>query len=207
PVRTIDDLLEGIVAILDSEGIVAMNIIGASMGGAIAHWFIRKYPERVKKLVIMSLGLPNNTTAKTLKRVAFIFSLIPSVFIRKMFEKEAKKLVSVLPEDEAQLMSAYCRDQYKNDMNKGTILGHFRLVAELATKVSVLGLDKPFEGTNPVLIINAVDDETINPESRDAFQATYPNSKSIVFPSGGHTLFGRREELFMAITSFIKNAS
>jgi len=40
PVKTIEALLEGVRTILDKERIVHMNIIGASMGGAIAHWFI-----------------------------------------------------------------------------------------------------------------------------------------------------------------------
>jgi pimeloyl-ACP methyl ester carboxylesterase len=204
PVRTIEALLEGVCAILDAEAIESVNIIGASMGGALAHWFIRRFPQRVNKLVIMSLGMPSDTTASSLRKVAFTISLLPSPIIRKMFEREAKKLVSVLPGDEATLMSAYFRDLYRNDIDKKTIIGHFRLVADIATKVSALGLDKPFTGSTPVLIINAADDETVTAEARNAIYVIYPNCRKVLFPSGGHTLFGRREELFSAIDSFIR---
>lgn len=122
----------------------------------------------------------------------------------RMFEREAAKLVSVLPEDEAKLMIAYFRDLYRNDMNKRTILGHFRLVAEIAEKVSDLGLDKQFIGQNPVLIIHAEDDETFSKEARNAFIATYPNANMYIFPSGGHTLFSRPEELNAIIDNFLQ---
>lgn len=204
PVKTIEELLEGVRTILDQERITRTSIIGASMGGAIAHWFIRKYPERVKKLVILSLGLPGKSKTEALRKAANAFSFIPYPIIRTIFGREGARLVSVLPKDEAALMTAYFRDQYRNDMNKRTMIAHFRLVADLASKVTELGLDTPFAGPQPVLLINAADDETVSAEEREALQATYPDSRRYLFPSGGHTMFGCREELFRMIEDFIR---
>lgn len=204
PVKSVESLFKGILTIIDTEKIELMNILGASMGGAIGHWFIRNYPQRIKKLIIFSLGMPDRTTSKTLNNVASFFSCIPSPLIRRIFERESAKLVSVLPADEAKLMTAYFRDMYRYDIDKRTIICHFRLSADIAANVFNLGLDKPFVESQPVLIINAVDDESISPEARNALIATYPNAQTFLFPSGGHTLFGRREELFKIINEFIR---
>jgi maspardin len=204
PVKSPEALFNGILKILDTEGIKNMDIFAASMGGAIAHWLIRNHPQRVNKLILLSIGMPDKNTAKNLKNAVSSFSLLPSYIINKAFEREAARLVSVLPEDEAKLMAAYFKDLYRNDMNKRTILCHFRLVADIAEKVLLLGLDKLFLGPNPVLIINAADDETISKEARDALIATYPSANVFLFPSGGHTLFSRREELNRIIDEFLR---
>lgn len=202
PVKSVEALFEGILRILDAEDMKRVDVYGASMGAAIAHWLIRSHPERVNRLILLSLGMPNQDTAAGLKKAVATFSLIPAFVIRGMFRKEGRRLVSALPEDEARLMAAYFRDQYQNDMDKATILGHFRLVAEIAEKLEPLGLTKPFTGPNPVLIITAADDESFSKEARDSLAATYPNATTHEFPSGGHTLFGRREELNRLIDGF-----
>ena len=203
PVKSIETLFDGIIKIIDTEKIECMDVIGASMGGAIAHWLIRNFPQRINKLILLSIGMPDKNTAQRLKKAVSTFTLMPSFLIIKMFEREAAKLVSVLPEDEAKLMEAYFKDQYRNDMDKRTILAHFRLVSEIAENVTQLGLEKTFTGSNPVMIIHAEDDETISIEARSALVATYQKANTYVFPSGGHTLFSRREELNKIIDTFL----
>lgn len=205
PVKSIEALFDGILKIIEIEQIERMNVFGASMGGAIAHWLIRNYPQRVTKLILLSIGMPDKKTAVSLKSAVLTFSILPGFVIIKMFEREAEKLVSLLPEDEAKLMAAYLKDSYRNNMNKRTILAHFKLVADIAEKVSLLGLDKPFTGLNPTLIINAADDETFSEGARNALVATYPNASTFLFPSGGHTLFSRRNELNKIIDDFLKD--
>lgn len=207
PVKSTERLFEGILRILDTEGIERMDVFGASMGGAIAHWLIRHYPLRVNKLILLSIGMPDKNTAKQLKKLVSTFSFIPGIVIRSMFVKEAERLVSTLPADDAKLMAAYFKDLHKNDMDKRTILAHFSLVAEIAENISNLGLDTPFRGTNPVLIIHAADDESFSEEQRSAFIATYPNASTFTFQTGGHTLFGRRVELNIIIDKFLLDSA
>ena len=207
PVESVESLVEGVRAILDAENIERAHIVGASMGAAIAHCFVRRYPERVGKLVLISLGWPDEAAVAAMKKAVRSFSLVPAFVIRSLFMREAERLVSALPAGEAALMAAYSRDLYRNDVDKRTILGHFRLVAEMASRKRELGLDKPLESDHSVLIINAADDDSFSPEARKAILDTYPNARAHLFESGGHTLFGRREELYGIIGAFLREAS
>jgi aminoacrylate hydrolase len=202
-VGSVELLIDGVRAILDAEHIERAHIVGASMGAAIAHCFVRRYPDRVGKLVLISLGLPDEVAATAMKSAVRSFTFVPAFAMRRLFVREAARLVSALPAEEASLMAAYFRDLYRNDVDKRTILGHFRLVAEMASRIRELGLDKPLESDHPVLFINAADDDSFGPEARKAVLDTYPNAQAHLFESGGHTLFGRREELYGIIGAFL----
>ncbi|MBL8968770.1 MAG: hypothetical protein JNG85_17325 [Spirochaetaceae bacterium] len=89
-------------------------------------------------------------------------------------------------------------------VDKRTILGHFRLVAEMASRIGELGLDRPLATDHPVLAVHAADDETVGPEARRAMLATYPKARALLFESGGHELFSRQEELYAAIGDFLR---
>jgi pimeloyl-ACP methyl ester carboxylesterase len=47
---------DGLAGILDAEGIARAHVFGHSLGAGIAHAFIRRYPERVEKLVLSGFG-------------------------------------------------------------------------------------------------------------------------------------------------------
>jgi len=204
PFESPEMLLEGVLAMLDAEGVSRAHVVGASMGAAIAHWFVREHPQRVGKLVLHSLGLPNQANVKAMMGTVRTFTLLPSFLLRYLMGRGAERLLSSLPADDAALMTAYFRDLYRNDIDKATMIGHFRLVAGIARRAGELGLDKPLESGHPVLIINAADDEEFSSESRQAICDTYPNARTHCFESGGHTLFDRREELYSLICDFIR---
>ena len=191
PAESSDALFEGIIAILGTGRIGRMHILGESMESTIIYRFNRKHPERVYTLILLSLGMPDDATAKELGKVAFTLSFFPWSMLRRIFMKEAAKLASVFPEEEAAFMATFFMDQYDNDKRK--IIGNLRLVAGIAEKVSALGLDRPFTGPNPVLIINSADDQSIDAEARDALVATYPNVGTHLCPDDRHAMFRLRE--------------
>lgn len=57
PVRTMSELLAGVAAILDAEGVPSASVIGHSLGAGVAHAFSRRYPRRVDRLVLSGFGL------------------------------------------------------------------------------------------------------------------------------------------------------
>ena len=114
------------------------------------------------------------------------------------------RLSAVFPPEQAALMSAYYRDHYTNCIDKRTILSHFRFGAEVTSNIKLLGLHKPLTTNQPVLIINSDDDESFSPGAQKAFLDTYPNALEHRFESGGHTLSGRREELYSIIIDFLE---
>lgn len=58
---TFDALVDALVDVLDSAGLVQANIVGYSMGGRVAELFATAHPERVASLVLESAGIgPSN---------------------------------------------------------------------------------------------------------------------------------------------------
>ena len=56
PVRSMAELVAGVTAILDAEGIPTAHVVGSSFGGYLAQCLVRAHPERVKMLVLAQTG-------------------------------------------------------------------------------------------------------------------------------------------------------
>ena len=56
PLWSIDDLTNGILAILDAEQAQDVLILGQSYGGMVAQVMVQRFPARVRKLVLSSTG-------------------------------------------------------------------------------------------------------------------------------------------------------
>jgi pimeloyl-ACP methyl ester carboxylesterase len=57
-VSSIEDLADGLVAILDAENIDRAVILGASFGGAVTQVLVRKYPSRINAMILSNTGVP-----------------------------------------------------------------------------------------------------------------------------------------------------
>jgi pimeloyl-ACP methyl ester carboxylesterase len=55
PVITMSELADGIIRILETEGIDRINILGQSFGGILAQVIAHKYPDKVNKLILSHL--------------------------------------------------------------------------------------------------------------------------------------------------------
>ena len=87
PVGNMDNVIEGIKAILDAEKIGRVHVVCGSLGSGIGHVFIRRYPERVGKLVLISFGLPDHMFFKGIRATIRTLSLFPWWLIkRNMFK-------------------------------------------------------------------------------------------------------------------------
>ncbi len=56
----IGDIGRAVLALLDELGVDKAHVVGSSMGGAVALWLTRHYPERVHKLVLYRVGYRKN---------------------------------------------------------------------------------------------------------------------------------------------------
>lgn len=204
PVGTMDRVVEGVRAVLDAEGIARAHIIGISLGSAVAHVFIRRYPERVGKLVLTSFGMPDASFVKGMRSTVRMLSVLPWWMIKRSMASGSGQTLSDLQDEEASFVSAYFRDINENDMNKRTYVGHFKITLDLVTNTEALRMHEPVDGTGRVLIIQAEDDELFNAEQRQALAGTYPGAKSHIFDSGGHLLaLVRAQEMANVIEGFL----
>src|SRR5687768_10291721 len=80
--QTMTGLGEGIAHILETEGAGQAHLIGGSYGGLVAQYFVRKFPEKARSLVLSHTFLMNPKLALPLRMMSKLFPFLPnSLFV------------------------------------------------------------------------------------------------------------------------------
>jgi pimeloyl-ACP methyl ester carboxylesterase len=74
-VPTMAELVAGVIAILDAEGVERVDVMGSSFGGYVAQCFVQEHPDRVDRLILaetavrhfVSWGVPLYVLARLLR--------------------------------------------------------------------------------------------------------------------------------------------
>lgn len=108
PVSHMEDVIEGLVEILDGEKIKKVHLVGQSYGGVVAQYFCQIRPERVAEAVLSNTGpayikayqMALLSTGKTLT------ALLPEPVIKGIFQNRLLKLISFKEDREEQFRRA-----------------------------------------------------------------------------------------------------
>lgn len=205
PVGGLGPLADGLVALLDAEGIGRAHVFGHSLGAAAGHVLIRRHPERVGKLVLSSFGLYNERNTRQARRLLLLFRLLPLRLVIAYYKGRMGKLLEGIDEGERQFYLAYILDVLEHQHTKRTLMGQFELMADLIERADAYHVREPVDGAGRVLILQAEDDTGFAPDEQAALRATYPGAEAHLFPSGGHLAGAtRREEFQAALYGFLR---
>ncbi|MFN3605491.1 MAG: alpha/beta fold hydrolase [Leptonema sp. (in: bacteria)] len=92
-VRTLKDTARGILKILEKENINKVILVGSSMGGYIAQYFLKKYPEKVEKVVFSNTFPPNTYFKDQNEFKAKLLFFLPEVLFDIIGKKQFKDVV------------------------------------------------------------------------------------------------------------------
>lgn len=99
PYSTMDALVDGLAALLERLSIEQVILFAASFGGDVDQCFVRKYPGRVSKLILMNTGVPDERLGKATQRSKPLVTLLPMDIVRFLVQKLLVKALSVQPEE------------------------------------------------------------------------------------------------------------
>ncbi len=206
-VDTIDDLLKGLIALLDAVGIPRVHIYGHSLGAAVAHVFVREYPNRLGKVVLSSYGLHSETRARRTRRVLRIVPYLPYGLIRRHFvQRMAQSLSNVHDQGDAAFMMAYAKDLLGVQHTRATLNSRFRLMADMIDHGDAYGVHELVEHSGEILILQATDDPGYDLSEREALVATYSDAQVQQFETGGHSLrIGNRDAYDRILLEFLSS--
>ena len=122
-VRTVREVLDGIVAVLDAEGIERASVIGFSMGGMLAQRLADEHPARIERLVLyVSMG-PSPRYAKRFRRHRAVLGLVPDRLLRWASRRAVAKWVAVEgSSDEVAFLAAQRRASFDTRVSKRSLL-------------------------------------------------------------------------------------
>ncbi len=188
---------QGVMTILDAEGVDQFNVVGSSLGGYFAQYLVANYPERVQKAVFANTFPPNDLIAEQNKVVGSLLPYLPEWLIMNVFSGSIRE--SVYPASEySELVLAFGLEQTGGRMNKGQIIGRFHSV------IDPFSVPDPEALGIPVMIIESDNDPLVAPILRSELKTTYPSAIVHTFTGAGHFPYlNRAEEYTRIIDEFL----
>lgn len=172
---TIESMADEVANLMRDLKIAKANIIGLSMGGAIAQKFALKHPEKLERLIL------SNTAARFANKIFGIKYLALRYLMLKIIPRRsgAKSIAKfVFPKKDQQ----YFRDEFIKQILQASDKAYFQ-----ATK-AIIDHDLRKEITNikaPTLLVSGKEDRLTMPFQLRKINGLIPHSK-LVMLAGGH---------------------
>ena len=179
----IANMARDVCGLLDQLEFSQVNILGYSMGGAIAQEFVRQYPDRVRRLILCATmaGGPGATYAESavVSVMRDLAGLSPEQAARRIWN------VTYAPGYLAQHREL-AEEQMRREIALPTPLHaadlQFQAFAEFDGSKALAAI------RNPTLILTGDLDRLISPQNSQKMASLIPGAKLIVIPGGGHRI-------------------
>ena len=185
PIMSIDDLTNGILAIVDQEQVSEFLLLGQSYGGMVAQVIVQRFPDRVKKMVLSSTGPLSAPKFQrlALKIILKVAPFLPEGLLKNLYKKSIFQILSI-PVDHIEFWKEYLNAIFESRLTKDDVLSHFQTGADTLDKYAY-GINEPWHGE--ILVIGGKKDPVSSDEDRCKITAYYPNVNLKIIKNAGHT--------------------
>jgi pimeloyl-ACP methyl ester carboxylesterase len=179
PVDSLEAMSQGVLAILEAEGVSKVNVVGSSLGGYLAQYLVAKYPEIIESSVFANTFPPNDIIAEKNKIIGALLPYIPEWLVmnvlRGSFEGDVYSASG-----NSELVLAYLLEQSYGRMHKAQVVGRFHCVVDPFNPpdIEALGI--------PVMIIEVDNDPLVEEALRDQLKTIYPGATVHTLHAVGH---------------------
>ncbi len=197
PLPTLTALEQGILALLDQEGIEKVHLVGTSLGGYLAQYLFSRQPHRVLRVVLSNTFPPNPLIAQKHRFTGKWLPFIPETFLLHQFRKHVQRVIYPASGYD-ELTRAMLLEMFQGRIRKAHILARFRCVVEH------FPLHVP---EMPLLIFESANDPLIEPDLRTRLREAYPQARVVTFPDAGHFPYlNRAQEYSRQLLTFLKES-
>ncbi|MET0552456.1 MAG: alpha/beta fold hydrolase [Vicinamibacteria bacterium] len=184
PTLTADDLARVVPAVADGLGLGAYDLVGHSLGGAIAAVTAAAHPQRVRRLVLVDAAGFNLAASDRPAVVRALGTVPPAVFELLPLRRPATALGLRQVFHDGRLLTRERVDEYLAPMARP---GTAAALRSLLTSRD--GLDVPAEVARirqPTLVIWGRDDRWIDVSHAARFAAAIPGARTALLDGCGH---------------------
>ncbi|NOX37350.1 MAG: alpha/beta hydrolase [Calditrichaeota bacterium] len=195
PVYPLAALEQGILALLDQEGIEKVHLVGTSLGGYLAQYLFSRQPYRVLRVVLSNTFPPNSLIARKHRFTGKWLPLVPEKILLHQFRKHVQRVIYPTSGYD-ELTRAMLMEMFQERIHKAHILARFRCVMEsFPLRVPEV----------PLLIIESANDPLVELELRALLRKAYPDARVFTFPDAGHFPYlNRAQEYSRQLLTFLK---
>jgi pimeloyl-ACP methyl ester carboxylesterase len=204
-VKTMDGLVDGIAGILDAQNVRQAHVLGGSYGGMVAQWLVRRYPERVRNLVLSHTGGPRAERAWKNRNFVRVLRLLPMVMVRSLLWAATRKSLEGAPEQRG-FWEAYSNEVIVR-LKKADLISRYDVVIDFDESANFMPDDlKDWPGR--ILILEGDNDpiaEAPERENAASLKAAHPQAQVHTFHGTGHVAsIARVDEYVGVIKDFLR---
>ena len=197
-----DTFIDGLVKLLDLENIDRVDLIGGSFGAGVGHLLIRRYPNRVGKLILSAFGLYSQRHLQPIKWATRLYQFLPYSWLTKFYKGVIPKVLKDVDEEERLFLSAYMQDTLDLQLNKQMLISQLKMFIDLFENFERYEIHTTIMGSN-ILIFQAEDDTSFDRDEQAALRQTYPEATIYRFQSGGHAMGKNKPEYDRILYQFL----
>ena len=192
PAGSLEELIHGIFAIFEKEGISETHVVGSSLGGYFAQYLVSRNPEVIKSAVFANTFPPNDLIARKTRKTGKILPWLPEWAV--MLYLRQSTTTSIYPASgNSEIVLAYMLEQSHGMMTKKQfiaryrcVLNHFEPPVSQAAEMSIL-------------IIEADNDPLVEKTLREMLKTTYPSAQMKTLHDAGHFPYLNQPEAYTQI--------
>jgi len=203
PYSTMDALVDGLATLLKRLSIERVILFAASFGGDVGQCFVRKYPARVSKLILLNTGVPDERLGKATQRSKPLVTLLPMGIVRFLIEKLVLgRALAVRPEE--RLFWQAMMHELVGQLTRADIVSSFDETIDYRLNYHFSSADLA-NWPGKVLILQSKDDPATKPAMRRALRNLYPQARVHIFQQAGHTPFlSQPDEFYPLVRAFLQ---
>jgi pimeloyl-ACP methyl ester carboxylesterase len=176
PVRSLEELEHGLLAILSREKVARFNLVGTSLGGYFAQYLVARRPQMVARAVFANTFPPNDLIAENNRTIGRLLPFLPEWLVISVLRGSFEQSIYPTSGNDA-LTLAFLNEMGYGRMSKSQVVGRYRCVVQ------------KFESPSPqvpVMILESDNDPLVEAVLREQLKATYPEAIVHTFAGAGH---------------------
>jgi pimeloyl-ACP methyl ester carboxylesterase len=195
-VPTIAEVVAGLTATLDAEGVERVDVIGSSFGGYIAQCFVRASPERVARLILAETGVRHFVSwAPSIWLLARLMSILPSRAVRFLMWRLWSTLFTP-PASQRDFWRELMQDILTKQLTKANFVSETEILADFSAHYHFRSGDlAAWPGT--ILIMESERDEAYSPANRARMRAVYPQAQVHTIRGATHSAVATHTEEYI----------
>ncbi len=200
---TMADLADGLAGLLDDERIDQCTVLAGSFGGMLAQVFVRRYPARVRQLILSTTAVPNQQNVQQYQQG---LAMLQAMNEADAAEASQQVMFGIIdpPEDSHAFYQAYLKELFTIRLSKHEIISTYEALIDFAENYS-LKADDLHDWPGEILILESDNDGTFDAPVRAAVREIYPQAQSYVFYGAGHSPGTTQRDLyFRVVKAFLR---
>jgi maspardin len=196
-VKTLLELSDGLLAILEKEKIEKVVVVGSSLGGYLAQYFAVNHPEKVIKISLGNTFAANTENKAKNETLIKVMQWLPEWLVIKTIRGKYNK--EVIPAaNNHPVTDAFLNELLGSEVTREIFTNRYYCVVDTFTA--------KIHPKIPIQIIETSNDPLVSKNLREALKANYPQAKVVNLGNIGHFGYLNEPEKYNAVLEeFVRN--